>query len=196
MELKEVEQFIESNTEFQEKLKQKFTVTKEIPYTVDGVKKFLDSKEGQAINDTNYEKARKKVYSKLLGKDEITEDDFKSEFVTKAQYEEINSRLVLSEKEYAVKEIAKDKFDIVKNILDFNKINKKEDGTWEGLEHLGTLIGGIQPQEPTKQPTVKVPTSAPTPPKTKGQQMAELLEKGKKGDKSAMTLYNKMKREN
>ena len=111
----------------------------------------------------------------------------------KSQFDEVSGKLVLQEKEFAVKELAKDKFNSIKDIIDYSKINKNKDGTWTGLEGLQALLGAQI--EETKQVNPKIPASVPKTPQTKEKQMQELLEKGRNGDKAAMQLYNKMKRE-
>ena len=196
---KEVLDYIDSNKELQSKLQERFKV--EVPKEIikqaelneETVSEFL--KKNQSFRDKIEGDLTVRKIAKALGKkvEELTAEEKNHSFVLKSQFDEVSGKLTLQEKEFAVKELAKDKFDSIKDIIDYSKINKNEDGTFTGLEGLQALLGAQI--EETKQVNPKVPASVPKTPQTRDKQMQELLEKGKNGDKAAMQLYNKMKRE-
>ena len=196
---KEVLDYIESNKELQIKLQERFKVEvqkeiiKQVELNEENVSEFL--KKNQSFRDKLEGDLTVRKIAKALGKkvDELTAEEKNHSFVLKSQFDEVSGKLILQEKEFAIKQLAKDKFDSIKDIIDYSKINKNEDGTWTGLEGLQALLGA-QIEEP-KQVNPKIPASVPKTPQTKEKQMQELLEKGKNGDKAAMQLYNKMKRE-
>jgi hypothetical protein len=162
-------QYIEANAENEElktALSSKFTVEKEVEkivekekdYTDEDLEKILTGK--QSLNDKLEEKARKRQIAKALNKkvDELTADELKLEFIPKNSYDELNVKHENVLKEFAIKQvIGAEKFEEFKDIIDLNKVIKKDDGTYEGLEKLQALFGGLQ----TPKQTVKVPTSNP-----------------------------------
>jgi hypothetical protein len=162
-------QYIEANAENEELktvLSSKFTVEKEVEkivekekeYTDEDLEKILTGK--QSLNDKLEEKARKRQIAKALNKkvDELTADELKLEFIPKNSYDELNVKHENVLKEFAIKQvIGAEKFEEFKDIIDLNKVVKKDDGTYEGLEKLQALFGGLQ----TPKQTVKVPTSNP-----------------------------------
>ena len=162
-------QYIEANAENEELktvLSSKFTVEKEVEkivekekeYTDEDLEKILTGK--QSLNDKLEEKARKRQIAKALNKkvDELTADELKLEFIPKNSYDELNVKHENVLKEFAIKQvIGAEKFEEFKDIIDLNKVIKKDDGTYEGLEKLQALFGGLQ----TPKQTVKVPTSNP-----------------------------------
>ena len=162
-------QYIEANAENEElktALSSKYTVEKEVEkivekekeYTDEDLEKILTGK--QSLNDKLEEKARKRQIAKALNKkvDELTTDELKLEFIPKNSYDELNVKHENVLKEFAIKQvIGAEKFEEFKDIIDLNKVVKKDDGTYEGLEKLQNLFGGLQ----TPKQTVKVPTSNP-----------------------------------
>ena len=144
MDINEVLEYASSNEEFGNALKEKFTVekevTKEVPAQLNDevVSNYL--KENQSFSDKIYENHRKKVYGKILGKDEITEDDLKTKFVTESSVLELQNKYSTLEKESVVKDVlGKETFEGIKDIIDLNKIQKGEDGNWAGLDILEKL---------------------------------------------------------
>ena len=196
---KEVLDYIESNKELQSKLQERFKVEvqkeiiKQVELNEENVSEFL--KKNQSFRDKVEGDLTVRKIAKALGKkvEELTAEEKNHSFVLKSQFDEVSGKLILQEKEFAIKELAKDKFNSIKDIIDYSKINKNEDGTWKGLEGLQALLGAQI--EETKQVNPKIPAPVPKTPQTRDKQMQELLEKGKNGDKAAMQLYNKMKRE-
>lgn len=162
-------QYIEANAENEElrsALSSKYTVEKEIEkivekekeYTDEDLEKILAGK--QSLKDKQEEKARKRQIAKALNKkvDELTPEELKLEFIPKNSYDELNLKHENTLKEFAIKQaIGSEKFEEFKDIIDLNKIIKKDDGTYEGLEKLQALFGGLQ----TPKQTVKVPIPNP-----------------------------------
>lgn len=162
-------QYIEANAENEElktALSSKYTIEKEVEkivekekdYTDEDLEKILAGK--QSLNDKQEEKARKRQIAKALNKkvDELTPEELKLEFIPKNSYDELNVKHENTLKEFAIKQaIGAEKFEEFKDIIDLNKVVKKDDGTYEGLEKLQALFGGLQ----TPKQTVKVPTSNP-----------------------------------
>ena len=160
-------QYIEANAENEElktALSSKFTVEKEKivekekEYTDEELENVLNGR--QSLKDKQEEKARKRQIAKALNKkvDELTPEELKLEFIPKNSYDELNLKHENTLKEFAIKQaIGSEKFEEFKDIIDLNKIIKKDDGTYEGLEKLQALFGGLQ----TPKQTVKVPISNP-----------------------------------
>jgi hypothetical protein len=153
MDINEVLEFAKSNEEFSNALKENFTVekevTKEVPAQLndDVVSNYL--KENQSFSDKLYDIHRKKVYGKLLGKEEITEDDLKTKFVPESSLQEWQNKYSTLEKESVVKDkYGKEVFEALKPIMDFSKIQKQEDGTWSGLEGLEAFANLKTPKTP------------------------------------------------
>lgn len=184
MDINEVLEYAKTDESFANSLKENFTVEKEVvkevqtEYTEEGVSKFLET--NQSYRDKYNESVRKNTYKKLLGKDEITDDDMKTEFVTKSMLDEANGKINTLEKEYAVKSVLGDEtFEQVKDILNLDKIQKGEDGKWQGLDVL----------ERFKTPSTKTPPKAPTPPIQK-------TDEEKKKEKDDMMMYKTFKAAN
>ena len=196
---KEVLDYIESNKELQRKLQERFKVEvqkeiiKQVELNEENVSEFL--KKNQSFRDKVEGDLTVRKIAKALGKkvEELTAEEKNHSFVLKSQFDEVSGKLILQEKEFAIKQLAKDKFDSIKDIIDYSKINKNEDGTFTGLEGLQALLG--TQIDDNKQPNPRIPAPNPKLPQSKEKQMEELLEKGKKGDRAAMQLYNKLKRE-
>lgn len=144
MDINEVLEYASSNEEFGNALKEKFTVekevTKEVPTQLNDEVVLNYLKENQSFSDKIYENHRKKVYGKILGKDEITEDDLKTKFVAESSVLELQNKYSTLEKESVVKDVlGKETFEGIKDIIDLNKIQKGEDGNWAGLDILEKL---------------------------------------------------------
>lgn len=169
-----VEEFINSNADYQEELKGKYTVEKEIvkekEYTDEELEGLLAGK--QSINDKLYEKARKKVYSKLLGKEELTEDDYKTEFVTKNALSSLETEL----KETVIKSaIGEENFLKAKDFFDFGKIKKSDKG-WEGIDNLKALFPQQQ-VKPIITPNASTPPAGKTAEQIKKEESDAYLKK-------------------
>ena len=119
---KEVLDYIESNKELQSKLQERFKVEvqkeiiKQVELNGENVSEFL--KKNQSFRDKVEGDLTVRKIAKALGKkvEELTTEEKNHSFVLKSQFDEISGKLVLQEKEFAVKELAKDKFDSIKDI--------------------------------------------------------------------------------
>ena len=172
----QVNEFINSNTEFQEELKGKYIVEKEIikekEYTSEELEGLLTG--NQSLNDKLYEKARKKVYSKLLGKEDLTDEDFKTEFVTKNALHSLETEL----KETVIKSaIGEENFLKAKDFFDFNKIVKSEKGGYEGIDNLKALFPQQQVTKPVITPNASTPPAGKTAEQIKKEESDAYLKK-------------------
>jgi hypothetical protein len=155
-----VMEFINSNEEVQNELKSMYTVekevTKEVPAQINDEAVMGYLKENQSLSDRLFDTHRKKVYGKLLGKEEITEEDLKTKFVPSSQLEEWQGKYTNLEKESVIKDVlGKETFESVKDIIALDKIQKGEDGNWQGLD----MLEKLKPQTP-RQPNTP-PASTP-----------------------------------
>lgn len=196
MDINEVLEYAKTDESFANSLKENFTVEKEVvkevqtEYTEEGVSKFIS--DNQSFRDKYNESVRKNTYKKLLGKDEITDEDMKTEFVTKSMLDEKYSEIKETKVELEIlKKIGREAFtnednksflEVAKKAIDFG-----EDGELKGLEILNPLMN--------KTPGTKTPPKAPVPPvqKSDEEKKKELYEKAKAGDKQAAAEYRMMK---
>ena len=132
---------ISNQTQERFKVEVQKEIIKQVELNEENVSEFL--KKNQSFRDKVEGDLTVRKIAKALGKkvEELTAEEKNHSFVLKSQFDEVSGKLVLQEKEFAVKELAKDKFDSIKDIIDYSKINKNEDGTFTGLEGLQALLG-------------------------------------------------------
>lgn len=194
---KEVLDYIESNKELQGKLQERFKVEvpkeviKQVDLNEESVSEFL--KKNQSFRDKVEGDLTVRKIAKALGKkvEELTAEEKNNTFVLKSQFDDISGKLVLQEKEFAFKELAKDKFDTVKDLVDYSKINKNEDGTFTGFEPWKALLG-TQIEEP-KQVNPKIPASVPKVPLKAEDKIKDLETRANNGDREAALTLSKFK---
>ena len=162
----QVNEFIESNAEFQEELKGKFTVEKEVikeitkEYTDEELETLLSG--NQSLNDKLEEKARQRQIAKALGKKvkDLTPEELNTSFVVKNSYDDLlNTHENTLKKFEIIQTIGKENFENNKDIIEayMPKIVKKDDGTYEGLDKLQGLFGSQQ----TVKQIIKTPAPNP-----------------------------------